>query len=384
MSKFTAQILLEEPVVFCCLIDRFRYIPDARSDQGKRFELAFLLGIILLGFLKGKTSVEACVCFARNRKRWFRRWFDLSHGIPDATTIGRALAVTKPQDLILAVNQFTRSVDGVVIEKGVSIDGKTVKAISELKKGCRHFISLFSHTTCRILDQEGVVRKENEITATPRLLNRNTLLGTMVTADALLTQRQVTQAIIQAGGDYLLVVKGNHPDLQTILEPTFKDPLTRKTTDIFYESRKTRCIETVITTTNNLDLDDLHNQGWCDIGLVGKLERQGVRVTKRAEQPINETIYFISSRDTLIPKEAYQFLRNHWHIENKLHWQKDVTWREDRQRTKTGHTPSILSYFRSLALQCIRSKYDSVTQAIEQFTEKPSNYLNMLTQLHLV
>lgn len=294
------------------------------------------------------------------------------------------MAVTLPTDLITAVNRFLITVEGVIVETGVSLDGKIIKAISELREGCRHFLSLFSHTTCRILDQEGVVKKENEITATPRLLSRQVLVGTMVTADALLTQTRITQAIKASGGDYLLVVKGNHPDLEEILAPAFSDPLTRKRVDIFHETRKTRQIKTVITLTRDVDCEDLRHQGWEGIALVGKLERKGIRLTKRTVGSVNETMYFITSRESLTPIEAYYFLRHHWHIENKLHWQKDVTWKEDRQRTKTGNAPSILSYLRSLALTCIRKKYASITKAIEIFTEKPRTYFTLLTQLHLV
>lgn len=384
MTHITAQKLVVKPAVFHSLIESFNHVPDYRSDQGKRFELAYLITIVFLGFLKGKTSIESCVAFASVRNKWFSSWFDVAHGIPDPTTVTRALAVTKPQDVIKAVNHFLQLVDGIRVETGVSLDGKTIKAISELKTGCRHFISLFSHSTCRILDQEGVVRKENEITATPRLLKRNVLTGTMVTADALLTQTKITKAIRDSGADYLLVVKSNHPDLQAILAPTFTDPLSRVRVGIFHEIRKTRQIETVVTTTSAVDLPDLQIQGWHNLGLVGKLERKGMRITKRKEKTINETIYFITSRDSLTPVEAYHFLRNHWHIENKLHWQKDVTWKEDRQRTKTGNAPSILSYLRSVALQCIRHEYASVTQAIENFAERPRSYLRLLTKLQIV
>jgi len=305
MYQCTAPNLIEKPAVFGSLMDYFKTIPDQRSDQGKRFELAFLLGILFLGFLKGKTSVTACVDFALSRKRWLNQWFDLTHGIPDATTIGRASAVTSPTEVIKVVNQFMASVEGVVIEAGVSIDGKTIRAISELKTGCRHFISLFSHTTCRILDQEGVVRKENEITATPRLLARHCLHGTMVTADALLTQKKITQAVVKADADYLLVVKGNHPDLEEILVPTFTDPLTKTTTQIFHERRKTRDIKTTITMTRDLDLESLRADGWQSVSLVGRLERKGWRTTKRTKARVDETIYFITSRDNLILKQAY-------------------------------------------------------------------------------
>ena len=384
MYHCTAPALITKPAIFTSLMDAFRAIPDHRSDQGKRFELAYLLGIVLLGLLKGKTSVEACVHFAAARRKWFFRWFDVTHGIPNATTLSRACAVTVPQDVIQAVNQFIASIEGVVVDTGVSVDGKTVTAISELKVGCRHFLSLFSHSTCRILDQEGVPRKENEITAAPRLLSRHCLVGSMVTTDALLTQRQVTKAIRQVGGDYLLVVKDNHPDLKAILIPTFTDQLTGKATNIFHEYRKTRCIETTITLTGDVDVADLHQQGWQDLALVGKLQRRGVRTTKRVIHTVDETLFFITSKADLTPQAAYHFLRNHWHIENKLHWQKDVTWREDRQRTKTGNAPGILSYLRSVALTFIRKKYISVTKALEQFTEKPQTYLNLLTQLQIV
>lgn len=365
------------------LIEAFRTVADHRCDRGKRFELAFLLSIVFLGFLKGKTSIEACVSFATHRYTWLSKRFDLSHGIPDATTITRALAVTLPQDVIRAVNQFIHIVNGITIEVGVSLDGKTIRAISELQDGCKHFLSLFSHTTCRILDQEGVVSKENEITATPRLLARHCLLGSVITGDALLTQTKITQAIREVGADYLLIVKGNHPDLLSILKPTFTDPLTHKAVDIFTQTRKTRSIQTVITLTQSLDLIDLHSLGWQDIAVVGKLERSGTRTTKGRTIPLKETIYFISSKSALTPQQAYQFIRNHWHIENKLHWQKDVTWKEDRQRTRAGNAPSILSYLRSLSLQFIRENYHSVTKAIEDFTEKPQTYFNLLTRLQI-
>ena len=269
-------------------------------------------------------------------------------------------------------------------EDGVSLDGKTIKAISELKSGIHHFISLFSHSTCRILGQEGVVCKENEITATPRLLARQYLPGTMVTGDALLTQKKITKAIRKSGADYLLVVKGNHPYLQDIFEATFRDRFTKTSEQIFPENRRTRKVETTISLTSSLDLADLQSQGWKDLALVGRLRRAGTRETKRAKTNVDETVFFITSREDLTPEQAYSFLRHHWHIENKLHWQKDMTWGEDRQRARVGHTPSILSYFRSFAIQCIRAKYDSVTKAIDGFTEKPKTYFDLLNQLQLV
>lgn len=384
MSKYTAPKLIHKASVFSSLVSALETVPDHRYCRGKRFTLAYIIGIILLGFIKGKTSIEACVMFATARRKWFSRWFDTTHGVPDPTTITRALGITLSVDVIQAVNRFLDQLEGVMIEAGISLDGKTIRAISELKKGCKHFLSMFSHNTCRILDQEGVRIKENEIPATPRLISRHVLSGSTITADALLTQTRITKAIRESGGDYLLIVKGNHPELVEILEPTFKDPLSKQRVDIFQETRKTRWIKTVISLTKFVDMSQLHDQGWEDIGVVGKLERSGQRSSKRTKTTVNETIYFISSNKDLTPNQAYQLIRNHWHIENKLHWQKDVTWKEDRSRARKGNTPAILSYLRSLALSLIKKKHQSVTSAIETFTENPRSYLNLLTQLNIV
>lgn len=384
MINSTAQNQLEKLPVFLSLVTSLQNIPDHRCDRGKRFELSYLISLVLFGFIKGKTSIEACVEFGLARKKWFSRWFDVSNGVPNATTVSRALAVTPPQEVISIISSFSSKVNGFVSEDGVSIDGKTIRAISELRGGIHHFISLFSHTTCRILDQEGVISKENEIVATPRLLDRQYLPGVMITGDALLTQKNITKAVRKSGADYLLVVKGNHQYLQDIFEATFRDRMTRMSQESFFETRRTRKVETTISLTNSLDISDLQSQGWCDLAVVGNLQRTGMRVTKRAETEVDESVFFITSRDDLTPEQAYSFLRNHWHIENKLHWQKDVTLKEDRQRTKTGHAPSILSYLRSFAIQCIRAKHPSVTRAIEDFAEKPRTYFDLLNKLRLV
>lgn len=180
MSKHTAQSLIIKASVFSSLVSALEMVPDHRSDQGKRFSLSYIIGLVLLGFLKGKTSIESCSMFGKARMKWLVRWFDVTHGVPDPTTIARALKVTEVMDVVTCVNQFLESIEGVVVDSGISVDGKTVKAISDLKEGCKHFLSMFSHDSCRLLDQEGVTRKENEITATPRMIQRHTLIGSIV------------------------------------------------------------------------------------------------------------------------------------------------------------------------------------------------------------
>lgn len=379
MKKYTATTTISTS-----LIEALCQVPDNRSDQGKRHSLGLILTLVLLGFLKGKTRVEACCDFATYRMSWFRRWFeDLPHGIPDPTTVSRALAITDPQAVILAINRFFNQLINN-LETVMSVDGKTIKAIHACKHACMtHMLSLFS-SQGRIVDQEGVSQKENEITAAPRLLSRQVLWGATVTADALLTQKRVTQAIIDNHGNYLLPVKDNHPDLQYVIISTLTDPLSQTKGGSYSEYRKTRHVTTTITLTHSIDIQALRDEGWVGISQVGKLERQGTRTHTGNATRINEIIYLISSDPYLTPERALKINRTHWGIENQLHWQKDYTLEEDRQRTRNKHAPEILSYLRSTAISLLRQLYHSITKAINHFNENPRSYTHMLTSLHIV
>jgi len=379
MKKYTASTNITTS-----LIEELCKVPDNRSDQGKRHSLGLILSLVLLGFLKGKTSLEACCDFGRYRRSWFTRWFgDLPHGMPDPTTISRTLSVTNPRLVVTTINQFFNQLINE-LETVMSLDGKTIRAIHACKGECMtHMLSLFS-SHGRIVDQEGVSKKENEITAAPRLLNRQVLLGTTITADALLTQKRVTKAIIENHGDYLLPVKDNHPNLQHIIAPTFTDPLSKTKVAFYSEYRKTRLVTTALFLTSSIDVEALRDEGWVGISQVGKLERKGWRIHKGNKTKVNETIYLIASDPTLTPEKALIVNRKHWGIENKLHWQKDYTLAEDRQRTRNKRAPEVLSYLRSVAISLLRQLFDSITKAINQFNEQPRNYKNMLTRLNIV
>jgi predicted transposase YbfD/YdcC len=365
------------------LIDALGTVPDNRSDQGKRHTLGLILSLLLLGFLKGKTSVEACCSFGRYRLSWFTDWFgDLPHGIPNPTTVSRAVGVTSPQAVIGAINHFfTHLITD--LETVMSLDGKTIRAIHACKDACMtHMLSLFSQG--RVIDQEGVTQKENEITAAPRLLKRQVLLGATITTDALLTQKGVAKAIIDSHGDYLLPVKANHPDLQAIIAPTLTDPLSKVEAASQTECRKTRHITTTISLTKSFDHHALRAEGWAGITWVGKLERQGLRIHKGTRTHIEETVYLIASNPSLTPQQALIINRKHWEIENQLHWQKDYTFNEDRQRIKNQAAPEILAYLRSTAIGLLRQLFDSISKAINQFNEQPLTYKAMLTRLNIV
>jgi len=385
MYKYTAQFKINKSSDFpSTLIKKLCSVPDGRLNQGKRHSLGLILSLVLLGLLKGKTSTESFSEFGKYRFAWFKKWFGkLEHGMPCARTIDRTLAKTNPKNLVKVVNMFFNQ-HFSKIEKVMSLDGKTIKAIH----GCRkklttHMLSLFS-SLGRIVDQEGVESKENEITATPRLISRNVLLGSTITTDALLTQKKIVRAIINNHGNYLLPVKGNHPELQDIIKPTFTDPLSVKQIASFTNKRKTRNITTIITLTKSFDIQALRDDGWVGISQVGKLERRGWRVHKGNKTKMNETIYLIASDPDLTSKQAFQINREHWGVENKLHWQKDYTFHEDRQRSRTKHAPEVFSYLRSVAVSLLRLTVNSITKAINQFNEQPQVYKKMLTNLNIV
>jgi predicted transposase YbfD/YdcC len=260
----------------------------------------------------------------------------------------------------------------------------------------RHILSFFSHETHLTLGQIGVDGKENEIPAFERLLAQGSTLGgiagKLLLGDALHTQRATVTAIVKAKADYLLVVKGNQRGLRRAIQVKLQsgqsnqvtgpkpDTYTYETTD------RKRTITTTVTAMTASGDDELtlplaRNQRWTGIRTAGILHRTGTRVSKDGKvTPVDETIGFISSRK-LSSEEVAVSLREHWCIENNLHWVKDEVFGEDKHTLRKGKAPQIMSFLRSMCISlCNALKLKSISDVIhnlEKSTVLLSQFLRM-------
>jgi predicted transposase YbfD/YdcC len=380
-------------LLFC-----FAAIPDPRCKRGKRHSLVLILFILFAGMTTGCTTLKDCHLWAVHNRKFLNRYFGLLHGIPDPTTISYLLRQLNPEAVVSAYSLFLRLL-GISLGDIVSLDGKTMRAVSK-ENAIRHILSLFSHLTHTVLSQIGVLQKENEIPSFRRLLGSLTpsIKGFLFIADALHAQQETAEAIINAHADYLLVIKGNQEDFFADIMTAFTDqkdlPGTnyqaraiRKETYTEEQITRKRDITTTVTLTHDSALAAylIAEHGFTGLQTVGMLKRLGKRISKDGTITIiDETVCFAASR-ILKAKEVLLLLRNHWCIENNLHWVKDFVFLEDRQTLRSGNAPQIMSFLRGICISiCNLVKFKSISDALHNFQKNKAIHYQFLRMAAIV
>ncbi len=374
-------------------------IPDPRKHHGKRHPLSLILLIVFTALLRGSKDLKDACLFARVNPKLFKRMgMPLLHGIPNPTTISRVLAALDPEALVAAFRQFLVTL-GIPLGDTWSFDGKTMKAVTG-EDVVRHILSFFSHEMHLALGQIGVDGKENEIPAFERLLHQGSTLGgvagKLLLGDALHTQRATATAIVTTGADYLLVVKGNQKGLRRAIQTKLGASQSNQQTSLklysySYETTdRRRTITTTVTAItasscdHELALPVATNQHWAQVRTAGLLHRTGARTSKDGKvTQVDETIGFISSR-ILSAEEAATHLREHWCIENNLHWVKDEVFGEDKHTLRKGKAPQIMSFLRSMCISlCNALKLKSISDTIHNL-EKSTTLLGQFLRMAAV
>jgi predicted transposase YbfD/YdcC len=203
-------------------------------------------------------------------------------------------------------------------------------------------------------EERAQAKQEAELSVAPRLLEqiRAVLRGRVVSGDALYCQKALCRQIQAAGGDYLFAVKANQPDLLEDVSLLFRDPPPGEafghasTVDAHggrVERRQLRMSAALASY--------LQAAGWVGAGLVLEV-RTVVRWPACPQRPPREDRrYFLSSLPAQVSaSRALALVRRHWHIENRLHWPRDVTLGEDASQVRSGHAPQVLSALRNLVV----------------------------------
>lgn len=378
----------------------FERIPDPRHKRGIRHSHVFILFFLFAAVTAGCTTLKDCRLWAVHNRKFLKKHFLIPHGIPDATTITYLLEKIDPQELVQVYMQFLRIV-GIPLGMIGSFDGKTMRGIGA-KDSIRHILSLFSHLTHTALAQVGVSSKENEIPAFKRLLTQivkqTDIAGFLFLADALHAQKETAKAIVENKADYLLVIKGNQKDFFSDIEFSFTKqadiPGTnsnslqiKKDSFTICENKRKRNITTEVTITNDKEVCSYLEKEHKFIGIktVGILKRYGTRISKDGTKTeISETVCFVSS-GILKAKQAALLLKNHWCIENNLHWVKDFVFLEDRQTLRTGNAPQVMSFLRSMCISINNLlQFQSISDAIHNFQKSKSLHYQFLKMAAIV
>jgi predicted transposase YbfD/YdcC len=338
------------------LFDYFVVIEDTRDEKKRRHLLIDVMVIAITAVICGADGWTQVEAFGKAKEEWFRRFLELPNGIPSHDTFGRVFSVLSPEVFEARFREWVASVREVCGEDIIAIDGKSLRRSHCRKKGLGplHMVSAWSAANGLVLAQQATEAKSNEITAIPKVLEMLELKGCIVTIDAMGCQKAIVKDIVAQGGDYALALKGNQSTLAQAVEELFIDADAADYAGWSMDSYETidrghgrveRRRYVTLTAVDKIP----QAADWEKLNMVGMVQCE--RHVK--DKTTAETRFYIGS----IGGDAQRFAwaaRNHWGIENGLHWCLDIAFREDESRIRDRQAANNLAVMRHIALNLLK------------------------------
>jgi predicted transposase YbfD/YdcC len=328
----------------------FADLPDPRREtRNKLHKLDDLLMIVLCAVLSGVEDWVGMADFAEEKEAWLRGFLELPNGIPSHDTLSDVLGRIDPVAFQTAFTAWATAALPGLADEQVCVDGKTVRGSRDGANGAVHLVSAFAGRARWVLGQQAVAAKSNEITAIPDLLGLLDLHGAVVSIDAMGCQKAIAQTIIEAGADYVLALKDNHPTLCDDVQLWLDTEVARGRLTVTETVEKDHGrIETRrYALSSPIDWLDAKPE-WMGLQAVGRVESTRIM----GDQTSTECRYFLCS---FLEQDRFATtVRRHWGIENQQHWVLDVQFGEDACRTHRDHSAENLALMRRLALNLLR------------------------------
>ena len=351
------------------LLELLAQVPDPRRKRGRRHPLAGLLAVGIAAVIAGSKSFAAIGQWAAEAGPEVLAGLGAARGPAEESTFRRAFALVSPDvlDRVLGAWLHTRAarVSGRLV---IAIDGKTVRGARDKNGKAPHLVAALAHGIGAVLGQVAVDAKSNEIPAVRDLLTAFAdLAGAVITIDAMHTQHDTARAILGRQADYVMTVKGNMPTLYRQLRklPWAAVPaVSSVTTD--HGRRARRTIKAALA------------PAWVEFAGAAQVAQVRRTVTRKGKKTV-EVVYLITSDCDAGPATLAAWVRSHWHIENKLHWVRDVTYQEDKSLVRTGNAPRVMATLRSLAISLLRlDGHDNIAAANRHHARDPQRTLKLL------
>lgn len=327
----------------------FKHLSEPRMERCRLHSLEDILFLTIAAVLSGADNFVEIIAFGNEKKSWLLTFLKLEHGIPSHDTVGRLFAAIDADLFEKCFISWMQSVVKLTAGQVIAIDGKTLRGSSSVGNGKKaiHMVSAFASANKVVLGQLACAEKSNEITAIPALLQLLVVKGCIVTIDAMGCQTAIAKEIIKQEADYILAVKDNQKNLHKEVREMF--PLIKGESAETIEKNNGR-IETRKCTIIT-DLRKMNNtEHWDSLKSIVKIESTRQMNGTTSE----ETRYYISSMDTNAEK-MNAYVREHWCVENKLHWSLDVSFNEDANRSRTDNSAENLSIIRRVGLNLLKT-----------------------------
>ena len=340
------------------VLDVLDEIEDPRGYNAVH-DLTDVLFVALAAMLCGATHCTDMAFFAETRLGLLRQFVPLKAGAPSHDTFSRVFRALDAQAFNAAFTRLMSAFGGQVRQdraRQIAIDGKSLRRAYE--KGRAHMpamvVTAFDCETFLSLSQE-VAGAGGEAAAAIKALELLSLKGALVSGDALHCHQRMTRAVRERGGHYLLAIKGNQSKLareaKAALDAAADKPRTAiaETHDDDHDRDETRrCFVTRFS------------QSPGPKALVGVVAVARVETWRGAGDKITHKVRTYALSKLMSPLEVLKAVRQHWRIENNLHWQLDVVMNEDQTRSRKDNAPATLAALRRLSLNVLKADPDKI------------------------
>ena len=339
------------------IMDHFSSLSDPRMEKKTKHNLEDIIAITICAAICGADDWVAVANYGRAKHDWLKTFLQLPNGIPSHDTFGNVFCIINPNEFERCFLNWIRSVSSVTKGEIIAIDGKTLRRSHDKSssQSAIHMVSAWASENRITLGQTITDEKSNEITAIPELLDLLEIRGCIVTIDAMGCQKKiVNKIVVDKEADYVLSLKGNQGNLHNDVKLYFETAMKNNFSGISFDSLTTVDGDHGRIETRKYyivsDIDWLEGkENWKKLNTIGMVI---------SERDVQDKIsvdnrYFICSID----KDAKLFsksVREHWGIENRVHWVLDIAFREDESRMRKGNSAGNFSVVRHIALNMLR------------------------------
>jgi predicted transposase YbfD/YdcC len=355
-------------IIFSVFQDSISTIEDPRQERKVRHRLDELLWLMFCAVLCGAESGDEIEEYGLRKLPLLRRYYPYRYGIASASTIERLLRLLNPVALRDVLPAVMQSLVPTLAGKLIAIDGKTSRGSKDNQFKALHHLSAFVADARLVIAHQATEEKSNEITAIPALLDLIDITGSVVSMDAMGTQRSIAQKIIDKAADYFMGLKGNQGTLQRDVEIIFGQMMANPSRHAINHYEHTdkghgRIEERICTVSHDVQrIQALHD--WPGLQAIVRVE--SIRdIQGKIER---ETRWYLSSQKA-DAKTMLSHSRGHWSIENSLHYVLDVTFHEDAARHRKDHAAENMALLRKLTLNFIQTA-KSTKDSVKKFRKR--------------
>ena len=331
------------------LFERFEVLEDSRDERVEKYKLIDILIMTIYGLLCGLKDFTNIADFMKLKEDYFTKLLNLENGTPSHDCLSDLYASIDPKQFMKIFIEWTKDILEKKTGKKISIDGKAIKsATDKINNGnIPYIVSAFIGEIGLSMGEVKVDDKSNEITAIPELLDLLDIEGATITIDAIGTQEDIVNKIVNKGGHYVLPVKDN----QRILKKEIKSQFDSYNNllgnpEVFHKSTVDKDHGRIeereyYLTYNTSKITD--KEKWKTVNAVAYMR---VTRTEQDETTITDNYYIIDNKIEI--DKLIDAIRDHWNIECGLHWRLDVILDEDHSTNKVGNSIENLSIIRKI------------------------------------